>query len=179
MGVSVTPEMNLPLRACAVAAVLGGALRVADSFLAGMVAVRTLQIAYFVTDVMLLAGLCGIYLGLRRTLGLSGFLGFVAAVTGLLIVRASALIAVSSNSYFIGATVTLIGVVAMGLAMLLRTSFSRVGPVLWIASFALGLIGLASAKLSWTVVWAGVLFGVGFVVVGINLLRPISTASKE
>jgi hypothetical protein len=166
------------LRLCAFAAIVGGALRVADAYLATTGAVRALQIAYFVTDVMLLFGLCGIYFPLRKILGSVGLFGFVAAVVGLLIVRTSRLNGLGSIAYLIGAAVTLFGVVAMATVMLARKAFPKLGPALWIASLIVGLIGLTSTKLSWAVALAGVLFGIGFVVAGINLLQPVSTISR-
>jgi drug/metabolite transporter (DMT)-like permease len=103
-----------------------------------------------------------------------GLLGFAASIAGLLIVRTSGLNGLGSNSYLIGATLTLIGVVAMGTVMLVRKAFPKLGPALWIASFVVGLIGLLSAKLSWAVALAGVIFGIGFIAAGINLLREES-----
>lgn len=179
MRTGATPGTGLPLRLCGVAAIVGGALRVADAFWAATTAVHAQQIAYAVTDLMLLLGLCGVYLPRRKTLGLVGFLGFVASIAGLVIVRSSGLNVIGPNSYLIGATVTLIGVVAMGTVMLVRKAFPRLGPALWIASFVVGLIGLLAAKLSWAVALAGVTFGVGFVVAGINLLQPVSTISRD
>ena len=153
------------------AAVAGGALRVADAYLAVTGTARTQQIAYFITDILLLFGLCGLYLVLRRALGIAGHLGFAAAVGGLFVVRASSLAGFGQNGYVVGAAVTLVGVVAMGAAMMARTSFPRLGPALWIASFAVGLLGLISAKISWAVALAGVIFGAGFVAAGVALLR--------
>jgi drug/metabolite transporter (DMT)-like permease len=108
-----------------------------------------------------------------------GFLGFAASIAGLLIVRTSGLNGLGSDSYLIGATVTLIGVVGMGAVMLVRKAFPRLGPALWIASFVVGLIGLLSAKLTWAVPLAGVIFGVAFIVAGINVLQPISVTPHD
>jgi len=167
---SATTKTSLLLRMCAKAAVVGGALRVADAFLTGTKAVGVQQIAYFVTDLMLLLGLCGVYFARRKTLGRVGLLGFVASVTGLLIVRSSGLNVFGPSSYLVGATVTLLGVVAMGSVLLVRGAFPKLGPALWIASFAVGLIGLLTGMM-WAVVLAGMIFGVGFAVVGVNLLQ--------
>src|SRR6202162_2371069 len=179
MHTGASPGTNLPLRLCGVTAIAGGALRVCDAFLAATTSVHTQQIAYAVTDLMLLLGLCGVYLPRRKTLGLVGFLGFVALIAGFAIVRSSGLTLLGPNSYMIGATVTLIGVVAMGAVMLVRRAFPKLAPALWIASFVVGLIGLMSAKLGLAVVLAGVIFGVGFVVAGINVLQIVSTISRD
>ena len=168
------PGTRLLLRLCAAAAVLGGGLRVVDAYLAVTSAVRVQQIAYFVTDVMLLLGLCGIYFPRRKALGFVGFLGFAAAVAGLLIVRSSSFNGLGPQSYLIGATVTLVGVVVLGMGMLVRVAFPKLAPALWIASAVVGLIGLLSAKLSWAVTLAGVIFGIGFVAAGISLFKEPS-----
>ena len=150
---------------------VGGALRLVDAYLATTGAVQAQQITYFVTDLMLALGLLGIYLPRRKILGVVGLLGFVAALAGLLVVRAAVLNGFGPNAYLIGATVTLVGVVAMSAALLARTSFPKLAPFLWMASFAVGLVGLLSAKLAWAIALAGILFGVGFIVAGIHLLQ--------
>jgi hypothetical protein len=179
MRTGASPGTNLPLRLCGVAAIAGGALRVGDAFLAVTTAVHAQRVAYAVTDLMLILGLCGIYLPRRKTLGMVGFLGFVASIAGLAIVRSSGLNLLGPNCYLIGATVTLVGVVAMGAVMLVRKAFPKLAPALWIASVVVGLIGLMSAKLGWAVALAGVIFGVGFVVAGINVLQIVSTIPRD
>jgi hypothetical protein len=179
MGTRASSEANLLLRLCGAAAIAGGGLRVADAYLAVAAAARAQQIAYFVTDLLLLLGLCGVYWPRRKNLGLVGFLGFAASIVGLLIVRSSGLTGLGSNSYLIGAAATLIGVVAMGAVMLVRKAFPKLGPALWIASLIVGLIGLLSAKPSGAVALAGVIFGVGFIVAGINLLQPNSATPRD
>jgi drug/metabolite transporter (DMT)-like permease len=174
MRTPATQGTNLATRLGGAAAIAGGELRVADAYLAVTGAVRAQQIAYFITDLLLIVGLCGIYFPRRKTLGVAGLLGFAASIAGLFIVRTSGLNGLGSNSYLIGATVTLIGVVAMGTVMLVRKAFPKLGPALWIASFVVGLIGLLSPKLSWAVALAGVIFGIGFIAAGINLFREES-----
>jgi FtsH-binding integral membrane protein len=67
----------------------------------------------------------------------------------------------------------------MGTVMLIRKAFPKLGPVLWIASFVVGLIGLLSPGLSWAVALAGVIFGAGFIVAGINLFQSKSPTHSE
>ncbi len=82
---------NTLLRLSAVAAIVGGVLRVADAFMTAAVAVHIQQVAYVVTDLILMFGLCGIYPSRSNRLGWAGLIGFVASVTGILMVRSSAL----------------------------------------------------------------------------------------
>jgi len=124
------------LRLSAAAAILGGGLRVADAFL-DKSDIHLQQLAYFVTDTMLILGLCGIYLSRSNRLGLAGLLGFATSITGIVMVRSF-----GPRGYLIGASVTLLGVVVTGVTMLARTAFSRSASILWIVSLTLDLIGL-------------------------------------
>lgn len=162
---------RLSPRVAGAAAIAGGALRVVDAYIAATSDTRVQQVVYFVTDVLLLVALCGIFLAFRHAWGVPGHLGFLIAGGGLLIVRASALTDFGQNGYLVGATVTLVGVVCMGLVLITRVRFPRLGPAMWVASFAVGLLGLLSPAMGWAIVLAGVIFGAGFVAVGSALLR--------
>jgi hypothetical protein len=156
------------LRLSAVAAILGGALRIADAFL-GSASSQTQQIAYFATDVMLIFGLCGIYFSRSNRLGFPGLFGFFLAITGILMVRSSALSVFGLSAYLVGASVTLLGVDLISIIMLIRSAFPKVVPALWIASLIFGVLGLFRPLMSWAVPLAGVTFGVGFIAAGIYL----------
>jgi len=152
-------------RLSAVAAVLSGGLRVADAFLPAGVDAQLQQFAYFATDLMFIFALCGIYLTRSHRLGLIGLLGFASSITGLLVVRSF-----GAGAYLLGATVTLLGVVAMGVVMLVRKAFPKWAPILWITSLIVGVVGLLPAGKNFGVTLAGVIFGIGFVAAGISLL---------
>src|SRR6267142_917167 len=156
------------LRLSAAAAILGGGLRVVDAFL-DKADIHLQQLAYFVTDTMLIFGLCGIYLSRSNRLGLAGLLGFATSITGIVMVRSF-----GPRGYLIGASVTLLGVVVTGVTMLARTASSRSAPILWIVSLALGLIGLVPFGANWSFALAGVTFGLGFIAAGIELRTPVS-----
>ena len=123
------------LHLSAVAAILGGGLRIVDAFLSN--AHGYVQVAYFVTDVTLIFGLCGIYLSHSNRLGLTGLIGFASAITGLLIVRSF-----GQEVYLVGATVTVLGMVVLSIVMLASRAFPKSAPLLWIASLIVGVIGL-------------------------------------
>jgi hypothetical protein len=161
---------NILLRLSAVAAIAGGALRVADGLLIASAPIQTQQFAYFLTDLLLVFGLCGIYLTRSNRLGLAGLVGFVVSFTGILMVRSSALSLFGFSTYLVGASVTLLGVVAIGAAMLIRNAFPKLAPILWIASLLIGVVGVLPVAMSWGVTLAGVTFGVGFIAAGISLL---------
>jgi len=162
------------VRLAAIAAVLCGVLRIGDAFLSGF-GTQFQQLAYFVTDAMLIFGLCGIYFSRSNRLGFPGLFGFVLAITGILMVRSAALSIFGLSAYLVGAAVTLLGVDLISLVMLIRGVFSKLVPALWIASLALGVVGLFGAAVSWAVPLAGITFGAGFIVAGILLFSDPSS----
>jgi hypothetical protein len=115
-------------------------------------------------------GLCGIYLARSNRLGLAGLVGFVVSFTGTFMVRSSGLSLFGFSAYLVGASVTLLGVVAIGTAMLIHNAFPKLAPILWIASLIIGVAGLLPVAMRWGVTLAGVIFGIGFIVAGISLL---------
>ena len=72
------------------------------------------------------------------------------------------------GAYLVGASVTLLGVVLMSLAMLVRAAFPKLAPMLWIASLIVGVTALPF-RLNWGFTLAGIIFGLGFVAAGIYL----------
>ena len=156
------------VRLAAIAAILGGALRIVDAFLS-ISGTQFQQLAYFVTDVMLIFGLCGVYFSRSNRLGFPGLFGFVLAITGILMVRSAALSIFGLSAYLVGAAVTLLGVDLISIIMLIRGVFSKLVPALWIASLAFGVLGLLGAAASWAIPLAGVTFGAGFIAAGIHL----------
>jgi len=167
---------NTLLRLSGIAAIAGGALRVADGLLITSAAIPIQQFAYFFTDLMLMFGLCGIYLVRSNRLGLAGLVGFVFSFTGILMVRTSALSLFGFSAYLIGASVTLLGVVGIGTAMLIHNVFPKLAPLLWIASLIIGVVSLLPIAMRWGVTLAGVTFGIGFIVAGISLLSDKATS---
>jgi hypothetical protein len=157
---------DMLLRLSAATAILGGGLRVVDAFL-NNTDIYVQQVAYFVTDVMLIFGLCGIYLSRSNRLGLAGLLGFAASIIGILMVRSF-----GPGAYLVGASVTLLGIVVISVAMLARAAFPKSAPIFWIASLIVGMIGLLPFGINWGVTLAGVIFGGGFIAAGIDLLNP-------
>jgi len=161
------------VRLSALAAIAGGALRVVDGLLIPSASIQVQQFAYFITDLLLLWGMCGIYLTRSHRLGLAGFIGFVVFWIGIFMVRSSSLSLFGYSAYLIGATVTLLGAVVLGADMLVRNAFPRWAPVLWIAALLLGILGLRPAWAGWSVMLAGVIFGLGFIAAGIALLGNV------
>jgi len=99
------------------AAILGGALRIVDTFTTQVLPQSTLTVLYFATDVLLLLGIAGLWAARRATLGPAGTIGIALFVAGILTVRASAF---GIGTYPIGSLIALIGLLAYSLEALIR-----------------------------------------------------------
>ena len=160
--------MNVPLRVGGVCAVLGGLLRIVDTFTTQVLPQGTTAVLYFVTDVLLLAGVAGLWMTRRATIGFAGTAGLAIFVVGILMIRASAF---GAGSYQLGATVALLGLALSSIETLLRRNAAILAPVLWLVSLAAGVAataGIAPVPMTAT---AGVAFGAGFVAAGWRVLR--------
>jgi hypothetical protein len=149
------------------AAITGGALRVVDSFTGNMFTAHTLDILYFVNDVLLMFGLVAWYAARAGKLGAAGLIGFAIAVTGVLVIRSVQVF--HPKGYMLGSAMFLLGLVIMNLPALMRRDGPLTAPWLWIAAAVVAIVAyLASGPMA---VVAGVLFGLGFMAAGAALWR--------
>lgn len=160
-------------RFLAASAIAGGVLRVVNAFTADLLNPQLLQIAYALTDVLLLLGLAGLLLAWRDELERLGYAGVAVAAIGLTVIRATAFSSLAMDSYAIGATIALIGVALLAADLLWRHIGSRITPLFWIAAFLLGVWSAFGGQAALRTL-AGIAFGAGFAVVGIDLFlqRP-------
>jgi hypothetical protein len=155
------------VRALAIAAILGGLLRVAGNFSQDFLSLHAAQISYAIEDVLLLLGLLGFALGLRaKGLGLAGI---TVAAAGLLTIRTGAL--TGRDLYVIGAGASLFGVAMLAVDILLRGTASRIAATLWLTAWALGLAALFPPLAQAATFAAALAFGSGFAAQGFTLLR--------
>ena len=167
-GPARTPVL---LRAGALAAIAGGALRIANSFTTNVLPTATLDLLYLITDVLLLAGIAAIWWRRRRSLGPAAHAGVAIFVLGTLLIRVAAFGVLGAAGYQIGAGVALLGLAAYSVETLVRRAASLCPPALWFVSLMCaiaGALGLAPATLTGA---AGVTFGVGFVMAGVEVFR--------
>jgi hypothetical protein len=150
-------------------AIVGGALRIANAFTAGVLAPEMLQVSYAITDLFLLMGLAAILIIWRVELELPGYLGASIAVLGLIAIRATGFTALAPSGYLIGAGIALIGVALLGTDMLWRRIGGRIAPLLWLVSFGLALWGAVGGQAALQTL-AGIAFGAGFVFAGLAML---------
>jgi len=160
--------MNTLFRAGGVSAVLGGLLRIVDTFTTDVLPQGTLAVLYFVTDMLLLAGVTSLWFKRRPMLGFAGTAGLAIFVFGILTIRASAF---GIGSYQLGATIALLGLAIYSLETLLRRNAAVLAPVLWLVSLAAGIAATAGLAPLPMMAAAGVAFGAGFVAAGWEMLR--------
>ena len=158
------------LRLAGVAAALGGALRVAASFIPPEPDSAALELLYFIIDVSLLFGLIGVYAAECERLGWLGLIGFAIALTGLASIVGPDSDVVGINIYATATAVIGIGLAVMSVAMLLFGGLPRWIPALWIGSL---LAGIAASVLpvrpQASFLVAGILFALGFLGAGVVL----------
>jgi hypothetical protein len=157
---------ELIFRTLGVAAAVGGALRIFDSFTGSVFDMDTLDRMYFATDVFLMLGLAGWYFSRAQRLGSPGLTGFILSAVGLMIIRSAYLF--EPRGYMIGSVLFLIGLVVMNVLTILRRDGPIAAPVLWNVSLVFGFLALASGPIAPA---AAVIFGLGYVAAGIEIWR--------
>jgi hypothetical protein len=159
-------------RLSGLAAVAGGALRIVAAFPVTQDAV-TLQWLYTAIDVLLLMGLMGIYLARAERLGFLGLASFGVAVAALSFIGGPDADPFGFSTYEQGAAALAIAMVGLSIAWLQRGERPIWAPLCWFGSVVVvGAFGLIPALASYGFEAAGVLFGLGFALAGVELLRP-------
>lgn len=154
------------------AAVLGGVLRVVSAFVPWEQNLAWLEAFYFVIDVALLFGLMGVYFAELARLGIAGFAAFALAETGIASIVGPDGMAFGLDVYQLGVFAISIGLAILGTVMLATRAGSALAASCWILSLVVGLAATFANQPEAGFVAGGVLFGLGFVVAGVGLMRP-------
>ena len=152
-------------------AILAGLLRAATSFLPYLTTEQSpvLEVLYLITDVLILFGLLGVYAYQHLRAGTWGFAGFLLALTGTaLIVGPDGTIG-SLDMYIAGALLISVGVVFLAIGTWRAEQLSRWVPILWVVSTLVGIGGFLLGESDWTLLIAGVTFGLGFLLAGLQI----------
>ncbi len=157
------------------AAVLGGGLRIVSAFVPWEQNLAWLEAFYFVIDVALLFGLMGIYFAERARLGFAGFAAFALAETGIASIVGPDGMAFGLDVYQLGVFAISIGLAILGTVMLATRVGSAIAASCWILSLVVGLAATLANQPEAGFVAGGVLFGLGFVVAGLGLMRPAAS----
>ena len=160
------------VRILAAAAILGGALRIASSFIPWTPDSAPLEVLYDVIDVLLLFGLMGVYFATRASTGIFGFAAFAIAETGIASIVGPDTTAFGIDTYQTGVLVITAGLTLFAIQLLLTRAMPWWASVCWIASTVIGVGATAGGNAALGFVAGGVLFGLGFIAAGVALLRP-------
>jgi hypothetical protein len=168
-------------RLAGVAAICGGALRIVASFPISQGAV-TLEWLYTAVDVLLLFGLIGVYLDRASRLGFLGLASFAVAVAALSFIGGPDADPFGFSTYQEGATALAIALTGLSLAWLRAGERPLAAPACWFSSvIAAGVLGMLPSPLpNYALPAAGILFGAGFVLAGLELARrgPDTAAAR-
>jgi len=152
----------------AFASTVSGALRIISTFIPYHPETAPLEALYGAIDLGLMFGLLALYLANAERLGPAGPAAFAIAMAGIASIVGPDAAMFGIDFYRIGALI-FVGGLALLSAVMLRAGVMRIVAALWLATF------LSSLTAS---IWppafsaAGLLLGVGYVLVGIALLRP-------
>jgi hypothetical protein len=151
-----------------IAAILAGILRGVASFLPAATPDLALQLLYFLTDVFILLGVMALYGIQYQETGKLGFLGFLIAVVGILVIRSSRAIT-GVDLYPAGALIFSLGLNIIGIRLWLANVLPIWVVGFWAVSILAGVIVYFSPSLNLLLVVAGLMFAIGFAAAGIKL----------
>jgi hypothetical protein len=151
-----------------IAAVLAGILRVIASSIPATTPDVALQLLYILTDIFILLGIFVLY-GVRyKETGKLGFLGFLIAVVGILVIRSGKAIQ-GVDLYPAGSLIFSLGLIILGIRLWLVRVLPSWVVVLWSLSVIVGIIAYFVPSLDLLFVAAGLMFAIGFAAAGIKL----------
>ena len=152
-------------------AIVAGLLRAGSSFIPYLTTEQGifLEVLYLITDVLILFALLGVYGYQHEKAGVWGFMGFLLALIGTAIIVGPDGSIGNMEMYVVGALMISIGVLLLGIGTWRADQLSRGVPILWILSTVVGIGGFLMSGSGWTLVIAGVAFGLGFLLAGVNI----------
>ena len=151
-----------------IAAVLAGILRGIASFIPATTPDAALQLLYILTDIFILLGIFALYGVQYEETGKLGFLGFLIAVVGILVIRSSKAIT-GVNLYPAGSLIFSLGLIILGIRLWLANVLPIWVVGLWSLSVLVGIIVYFVPSLDLLFVVAGLMFAIGFAAAGIKL----------
>jgi hypothetical protein len=162
------------LRAAGLVAIMGGALRAAASF-APVVIHSDIEreSLYVVVDLCLSIGLVGFNARHSKSIGWPGAAGLALALVGFATVRANRAIS-TVDLYPAGALAIACGVILLSARAWVAHQIPGWVPVAFLLSTLVGLIGSYVRGANALFVWSGVIFGVAFAGLGVEMWKSAS-----
>ncbi|MFN3959912.1 MAG: hypothetical protein ACK4NP_08370 [Parvularculaceae bacterium] len=159
-----------PYPLAALAAIAAGALRLASPFLDWTSPTPGLEIFALIVDVGLLFGLAGFYFANAPRLGAIGLAGFIVSAAGLAAITGPDGTTFGVDIYAAGAQVIGAGLLVFSVALLMAC-MAPLAAFAWIAAAIVSVAGgsMGQGELAFTI--AGMLFALGFIAAGADLLR--------
>lgn len=156
------------IRLGGLAAMLAGLLRAIASFIPASTSPPSakVELFYLLIDLLILFGLIGIYAHQHRKVRVTGFLGFLLAVSGTALIVGPDGKLGEVEIYVVGSMLITFGLTLFSVASLKAKSLSPVAPLLWLLSTVVGVGGFILKGPALTLVIAGLAFGLGFIVAG-------------
>lgn len=161
-------SVNL-IRLGGLAAILGGTLRVINSFVPSDTPSMVLEILYLLTDIFILFGIMGLYGFQHQESGLWGFFGFLLATIGTGIIIGPDGAIAGFNMYPVGSLILAGGLTLLAIGSWIAHKLPRWLPSFWVLSTIVGFIGYFTPGLQLLFIVSGVIFGVGFAGAGIEI----------
>jgi hypothetical protein len=167
------------IRAGALAAIAGGALRAVASF-APIVIASDLwrESLYVVVDMCLVVGLLAFYSQRSERLGRWGTIGLAVALVGIAAVRMNRLIS-PLDLYAVGALATACGVMILTIRAWIATGIQVWVPAAFIFSILVGVVGNVVHGGNALFVCSGVMFGIAFTGLGVKTWTSASSLSAQ
>jgi hypothetical protein len=162
---------QLLLRLSGFAAILGGLLRIVAAAPLALSA-QNAEALYDIIDILLLFGLMGAYLARAVHFGFGGLTAFIVGAAALSFIGGPDADVFGFSTYQEGATVLTLALAALSIVWLARKHKPFAPPILWLGSvIAAGGLGAIPAAAPYAMTAGGVLFALGFVAAGLDLMR--------
>lgn len=153
-----------------VTALIAGALRVAAAWQTGLQGLIEPELLYFIIDAGFLFGTVALYLRHAEALGVAGLAGFVPALFGVALILGPDVPLMGFDLYATGSTLLAAGM-ALQSAVALFRQVPFGGAHFFLGTFALGVAAQFVPAVPFHYEVAGTLFGLGFVMAGVQLVR--------
>ena len=160
-----------------IAAVIAGILRGIASFIPATTPDVALQLLYILTDIFILLGIFALFGAQYKETGKLGFIGFLIAVVGILVIRSSKAIS-GVNLYPAGSLIFSLGLIILGIRLWLANVLPSWVVGLWSLSVLVGIIVYFVPSLDLLFVVAGLMFAVGFAAAG-SKLQSVAKLAKD